>query len=79
MIDRYTKAILTVIAVCLLWLCAQPVIRPVPVRAAGTYVTIDGLSPFLAAIPVKIVDSPLPVDIERVSSARPIEVTMKEK
>lgn len=43
MIDAHTKAILTLIAVALVWLGIQPLVKPGLVRAAADTVRIDGV------------------------------------
>ena len=63
-IDKYTKTVLTVIALCLVWLCVRDhVIQPVVAqkKAEPTSVVISGISipdprgrnyPFLQVLPV---------------------------
>ena len=69
MVDRYTKAVLTVIAVCLLWLVVRDVTLVKPAQAAsptevvvtgwraGTVIVeIDSISPLAGGVlPVRVV------------------------
>jgi hypothetical protein len=41
MVDRYTKAVLTVIAACLVWLCAMTAGRPVSAQANAVPQTVQ--------------------------------------
>ncbi len=43
MVDTYTKVVLTIIALALVWIGIQPIIGPTVVRAASDTVRIDGI------------------------------------
>jgi hypothetical protein len=67
--DRYTKIVLTVIAVCLLWLCVKPIFEPAKVSAAegiqlvrivGWRTTVDDQHTYTASFDQDF-PSPLPV------------------
>jgi len=67
-VDLYTKTVLTVIAVCLVWLCARDLFFPARVHAGAqttTDVVITGIrygkDPFLNNKPQKITDVPVTV------------------
>ena len=43
MADRYTKIVLTVIAISLVWLGVRPIVTPQAARAAADTVRIEGV------------------------------------
>jgi hypothetical protein len=45
MVDRYTKTVLTVIAVCLVWLSVRDVVVAVSHAADVTHVVVDNQAP----------------------------------
>lgn len=74
MVDRYTKVVLTVIAVCLVYLCVTTTMRPQPavasVRQASSPIDVnlvsvggrdfdkDFIGEFHPAVPIKVVTGP---------------------
>lgn len=56
MIDRYTKIILTVIAVCLVALVVQNVIKPAHAQYASgpVHVIVDQIGASLASLPLPV-------------------------
>jgi hypothetical protein len=82
-IDLYTKCVLTVIAVCLLWITVRPLLLPPAVAATGPIpVYIDGISA-LARLDVNIdqpvqVSDPVSVHIDGISSLASLEVEIRE-
>ncbi len=59
-VDRYTKAVLTVIALCLIWIAIRPVVTPAYATPPGQYTDVNiaaiGAYPVIpsAALPVKV-------------------------
>jgi hypothetical protein len=82
-IDMYTKAVLTVIAGCLLVLCVKPLWEPKSVAAqAYTRVVIEGLDPasqqLQRGLPVNVygtgTSTPLPVSVVGSAGNIPVNV-----
>ena len=56
MVDKYTKAVLTVIALALVWLGVQPIVLPRAAAARDELVKVEGNGPNWADLwgPIKV-------------------------
>jgi len=58
--DRYMRAVLTMIAVCLVWICLRDVVIVETAHAAGTMdVRIVGVHPYAGDIDVNVQNWPV--------------------
>jgi hypothetical protein len=55
-VDRYTKAVLTVIAVCLVLnvFSGSPFVRPVSAQSRPVHVVVDAWGAYVAALPIPV-------------------------
>ena len=72
--DLYTKTVLTVIALCLLWICVRDFVHPVAAQGGAQKVVIAGVEGGTPPIPIairemKVSGLPLSVSIDGVNIA----------
>jgi hypothetical protein len=56
MVDGYTKAVLTVIAACLVWniVGGSALVRPVSAQSGPVHVIVDSIGAYVATLPLAV-------------------------